>query len=355
MDIQSGKTVAGFGGAAAIILLFTWFVGWDKILSTVSKASPPLVLLGLATGFGSIICLGTAWWLVIREATGYTYTGGLRVFFATMFANSVTPLGQFGGEPFIAYIVSRDADIPIEEGFGAVLAADMINSVQFFTLTFLGILVFLVYFPMGPVVSFVLKLVIVLVGLLALGFVFIWNYRDKTLGLLRWVGQKVEAFMVLLGLEKKVDEEELVSKGSNFYAVLERLLGRRKEVAKALAFSHLSGLMAVGGLYLLILSLGFDAPKSALLFVLPASMLAGYLPLPGGLGGIEVALMALLTGIAGVPAAVASAAALLHRSATYWMTLLVGGFYSSRLSVDILSRRSPPSVDLQEAVDNGLD
>ncbi|MDY6773902.1 MAG: lysylphosphatidylglycerol synthase transmembrane domain-containing protein, partial [Candidatus Nanohaloarchaea archaeon] len=195
MDKGLIKSIAGFGAATAIILLFTWLVGWDQILEVASRASLPLVLLGLATTFGSILALGVAWWIVVGEAVEYSLHGGLRVFFATMFANYVTPLGQFGGEPFIAYIVSRDADIPIEESFGAVLSADMINSVQFFTLALLGILIFLVYFPLNPLVSTVLKLIIALVSLLIAGFLFVWNRKGQTLRLLAWSGRKAEQVM----------------------------------------------------------------------------------------------------------------------------------------------------------------
>ncbi|MDY6769730.1 MAG: lysylphosphatidylglycerol synthase domain-containing protein, partial [Candidatus Nanohaloarchaea archaeon] len=109
-------------------------------------------------------------------------------------------------------------------------------------------------------------------------------------------------------------------------------------VAAALAVSHLAGFLWVGGMYLLLLSLGFTAPKSALLIALPASMIAGYLPLPGGLGGIEVAMAGLLHAVAGAATPVASAAALLYRIFTYWAgMMLLGGVAASRMSIDVFS------------------
>ncbi len=337
------KSVAGFGTALAIIGLFTWAVGWDRILSVASRADLRFLFLGGLLSFSGLVTLGVSWWIVIRGVAGYTLLDGLRVFFATQFANSITPLGQFGGEPFIAYIVSRDSGVAIEESFGAVLAADILNTVQFFSLSFIGILIFLIYFPLSPLVSFILKLIILLVLLLVGGFLFIWRKKETSLRIMGWMGTKLKWFMERFEFDghERVGRDYMVSKGRRFYSILEDLLNQKRTVAKALFVSHLAGLLGVIGIYGIIFSLGFDAPLSALLFVLPASMLAGYLPLPGGLGGIEVAMTGLLNAVAGVPLAVASAGALFTRLFTYWVALLLGGYAASKLSVDILRGETP--------------
>ncbi|MDY6766278.1 MAG: flippase-like domain-containing protein, partial [Candidatus Nanohaloarchaea archaeon] len=235
--------------------------------------------------------------------------------------NSVTPLGQFGGEPCIAYLLSRDSAIRIEESFGAVLAADIINTVPFFTFSFLGIVIFLFYFPLGGTVSFLLKAVIGLTVLVAAAFLAVWRYRATTLRLLEALGTRLAA-----GIDHmEVDGDSLKERGEGFYTVFEELLAERRTIGVALAVAHLSSLLSVAALYLLLLSLGVDAPTSALLFILPASMLAGYLPLPGGLGGIELVLAGLLNAVAGVALPVASAAALLYRLFTYWLGMMFLG------------------------------
>ncbi len=335
------KAILGFTFAMLIIAAFTWVVGWADILNAIAMADTPLLGTGLLVSFGGLLLLGVTWWVVIRTVAGYTLRDGMRVFFATQFANAVTPLGQLGGEPFIAYILSRDSDIPIEEGFGAVLAADVINAVQFFSLSFLGIVIFLVYFPLDPLVATVLKLILGLVVIVAAAFILLWTRKRLTLHLLGRVGKRLRWVFDHLGIDRNgaSTRRYLMEKGENFYAILEQVLQQERTVAVALVSSHVAGLAWVAGLYLILLSLGVDAPLSALLFVLPASMLAGYLPLPGGLGGIEVALTALLTGVAGVPLAAASAAALLFRVATYWTSLVIGGYEISRFSVDVFAER----------------
>lgn len=336
------KAAAGFGIAFLIIGAFTWAVGWGEIVAAVAGADNGLLLAGGLTSFAGIIGLGAAWLIVVRDVAPYGPLDGLRVYFATMFANSVTPLGQFGGEPFIAYILSRDAGIPYEESLGAVMAADLLNAVQFFSLSFLGIIVFLLYFPLGPLVATILQIAIGLVILLALATTLLWTKQQTAIRLMGRLGAWLDRLFDRMHLERgafgRISRDYMQEKTRNLYGIVGRLLQERRMVVEALTVSHLAGLLSVAGLYLIVLSLGIDAPKSALLFLLPASMLAGYLPLPGGLGGIEVALTSLLTGIAGVPLPVAGAAALLFRVATYWSSLLIGGVFVSRFSVDLFGR-----------------
>ncbi|MFB6077253.1 MAG: flippase-like domain-containing protein, partial [Candidatus Nanohaloarchaea archaeon] len=166
MATRPTKTVVGFLFALLFLLAFTGIVGWNRIAAVVADASARLLILGGIISFGGVVGLGLGWLIVVRDVVPYDLLDGLRVYFAAMFANAVTPLGQFGGEPFIAYVVSRDARVPYEESLGAATAADLANGVQFFSLSFLGILIFLIYFPLDPVVTTILRVAIgLLVGM----------------------------------------------------------------------------------------------------------------------------------------------------------------------------------------------
>ena len=73
------------------------------------------------------------------------------------------------------------------------------------------------------------------------------------------------------------------------------------------------------------------------MFVVPVGSIAGATPLPGGLGGLEAAFIALLVPTAGVSASGATAAVLIHRGATYWLPTLFGGGAAAVIGAD--SRR----------------
>jgi len=61
-----------------------------------------------------------------------------------------------------------------------------------------------------------------------------------------------------------------------------------------------------------------------LMLIVPMTVIAFYMPLPGGLGGVEVLLVSLLVVIAGVQPHVASAAVILHRTTVYLLPTLLG-------------------------------
>jgi uncharacterized protein (TIRG00374 family) len=78
------------------------------------------------------------------------------------------------------------------------------------------------------------------------------------------------------------------------------------------------------GLYLVLLALHVPASwPMALLAVSAGSLVGGLVPTPGGLGGAEAGIAAVLVAL-GVPAAAATAAAVVYRGLTYWLPLLPG-------------------------------
>ena len=66
-------------------------------------------------------------------------------------------------------------------------------------------------------------------------------------------------------------------------------------------------------------------------FLVPMAGLATWLPLPGGLGGVEVALAAGLVAATGVGVGAAAAVAILHRLCAYWAVVAVDGVCAASL------------------------
>ena len=100
------KTLLGFTVAVALVGLLVVGVGWERTLSRLRTARPGWVLLACLS---SMLCLA-AWtktWQAVLSAAGVSvpYRKLVVTFFAATFANYVTPMGQAGGEPFIAYVL----------------------------------------------------------------------------------------------------------------------------------------------------------------------------------------------------------------------------------------------------------
>jgi len=63
-------------------------------------------------------------------------------------------------------------------------------------------------------------------------------------------------------------------------------------------------------------------------FLVPASHLVAVLPLPGGLGGVELVLAGVLAVVLGIDVILAATVTLLYRLWAYWFVLLAGAVAS---------------------------
>jgi len=99
-----------------------------------------------------------------------------------------------------------------------------------------------------------------------------------------------------------------------------------KRLVQGVAASLLTTLAYAVTLYVAVRAYGDEIPLAgAVVVYLGAGLVGSVSPTPGGIGAVEAALVAGLSAI-GVPAAVALPAALLYRTATFWLPTLPGWF-----------------------------
>jgi uncharacterized membrane protein YbhN (UPF0104 family) len=67
----------------------------------------------------------------------------------------------------------------------------------------------------------------------------------------------------------------------------------------------------------------------------PVVSLVNVVPTPGGLGGFELALAAVVAGLAGIDIHESAAGVILYRISNYWLLLLLGGVASASLSLGL--------------------
>jgi uncharacterized protein (TIRG00374 family) len=264
-----------------------------------------------------------AWvWHRFFETVGIeaTVSQTVRMFLTGNFLNSITPLGQFGGEPIMAYIVSETTDVEYEKTLACVISADVVNATPFFTFTLGGILYLGVFGSLrGPLVE-IAALSVVLLGLLSLVAYLLWS-DDRNLG----------AILVRLidALEARLGRAE-----SLFESVRESVEGIEKAFQKAgndrrflittAAISHLAILAQIVSLYFVFRSLGLPTEFVPLYLIVNLSVIATLSPTPGGAGTYEAAFAGLTTLFYSVDLATAVTAAVLFRLTTYWPGIPVG-------------------------------
>ncbi|GAA0225956.1 lysylphosphatidylglycerol synthase transmembrane domain-containing protein [Haladaptatus pallidirubidus] len=337
LDLGDLRTVTvGFVAAVAVLLVVFSIVGIDHVVSALSMADARIVA---AVAVVAVLWL-FSWAMSLRTVLGIlgVHTSPLRAFFlyaGATFANNVTPFGQAGGEPFTALLISRVTDAEYETSLGAIATVDSINFVPSISFALVGIAYYTTVLTLGSTVELVALSIVALALSVPIVVVFAWRRRNR-------LGSSVAGVVVpAVGLVARVvppvtptTKPAVKRRIQGFFGTIERIAGDRRGLLLALFFSAFGWLLSSLSLWLSLYSLGHPVPFAAVLFIVPIGSIAGVAPLPGGLGGVEAALVLLLVPITGVTAATAGAAAVIHRGATYWLPTMLGGVTTAMLEAD---------------------
>lgn len=326
-EIDGRHSLVGFAVALAIIGALLWVVGFSDVAQAFALVRPRALL------YVAVIALLwlLAWALGLRVVLGsldihVSVPGVYVIQAAVQFANSVTPFGQAGGEPISALLISRSVDAEYETGLAAIASADAINFLPSIAFALIGLAYYGVVFTLGPRLLRAAAVIGVLVVGLVGGAYLAWRYRDRLeeatvsviTPVLRLVGR-------MLPYRRAPTREDVRSHVDGFYRDVSRIAADPRRLGLALLYSTIGWFCLVCSLWLSLYSLGQPVPIAALLVVIPLGAVASIAPLPGGLGGIEAVLVLLLVPTTGVSAGVAGAAVLVHRTAVYWLPIVLGG------------------------------
>ncbi len=326
-DIQPSTIAAGFVGSLAVVGALLSVIGVGDVVSALRSARPGI----LAAILGVAALWLTSWALSLRTVLGVLdapvgVAEAVAVFAASVFANNVTPFGQAGGEPLSAWFISNATEREYETGFAAIASVDALHFVPSLGLGLVG----LTYYAATITFGRRLELVGVAVGGLALAVpvaaYFGWKHRYELET--RVVSVVTPAVRRVVDVLPRVDpptEESVTERIEGFFHAIERVATDRRGLALTLGFAALGWVLLTVSLWLSLYALGFTVPYAAVLVAVPVGGLASITPLPGGLGGVDAILVALLVTIAPVSASVVGAAVLIHRAAVYWLPTVVGG------------------------------
>jgi len=314
------KIVAGFVIAAVLLYLLGVSAGWDRIFVALRDAQPRWLALACLSTLLGLVAWGKAWQVVLAViGIDVPFRRLVVTYFAATFANYVTPFGQAGGEPFIAYVLSQDTGASYEDSLASVVTADLLNLLPFFNFAAIGLAVLVLRAQLPDAIRpLAFGLTALAVAIPALAYVG-WNHRK---------GVEAGVLRVLAPIAhrtKRLSVEGARERIERFYASLEILAAEPRELLYALVFSYAGWVLFAIPLYLAARTLGTEIDPLLVLFIVPASTIAGLMPTPGGTGGVEAVLVGLLDPLLGIPYATATAIALVYRLASYWFGIVVGG------------------------------
>ncbi|WP_336133962.1 lysylphosphatidylglycerol synthase transmembrane domain-containing protein [Natronomonas amylolytica] len=324
-----------FGVTGLLFLILLYFADVSQFLDSLRRADPRPFAVAVAVGFSSLLVWAWVWHRFFGEmGIPSTRSRTVRMFLTGHFLNSITPLGQFGGEPIMAYIVSDNTGTDYERALACVISADILNAAPFFTFT-LGGVVYLSVF--GSLTGLLVEVGALSVVLLVVGGTvayLLWS-DDDTL--------RSAATRLLNGLERRLGRAEALFE--SLHDRVTTIEGAFQEAGndpvfllKTAAVSHLAIVAQIVSLYFVFRSLGLEPEFVPLYFIVNLSVIATISPTPGGSGTYEAAFSALVTFFFSVEFATALTAAVLFRLTTYWPGILVG--YPSLLTLKRLDSDS---------------
>ena len=311
-----------FGVSAGLLAALLYIADIGEFVASLRRADTSLFVVALVVGFSSLLVW--AWvWHRFFETVGIeaTVSQTVRMFLTGNFLNSITPLGQFGGEPIMAYIVSETTDVEYKRTLACVVSADVVNATPFFTFTLGGILYLGVVGSLrGPFVEIGVLAVVLLVILSTVAYL-LWS-DDARLG--ATLIRLVDALEARLGRAESLFES--VREGVEGIEEAFREAGNdTRFLVTTAAVSHLAILAQIASLYFVFRSLGLPTEFVPIYLIVSLSVLATLSPTPGGSGTYEAAFAGLTTLFYPVDLATAVTAAVLFRLTTYWPGILVGG------------------------------
>jgi len=329
----------GFAGGVALMIGLLWVVEGARVGAILTQADP--LLFGVAVGFALLWLV--AWGLMLRTVLGavdirVTVTTSFLVHVTAVFANNVTPFAQAGGEPVTALLVSRLSDTRYETSLAGIASMDVLNAVSSMGLMLLGIGVYATSFTLGSGLYVAVGSTLTIAITTVVVFALLWRHHGAvTVRVAATVATALDWFRWGPLASLSVSEADVADRMRGFFGSLERIVSDRRGVAVALSLSTAGWVLQAVALVTAFAALGHALPLDVALFVIPLSNLAGATPLPGGLGGIEAALVALLAPMTGINAAVVTAAVLLFRVSVYWIPVALGGTSATAYGVRALS------------------
>lgn len=281
-------------GAIAILLLvgLGFVFDLDGLLSQLAGADPAVFALGLPSIVLAVVCWGEAQRRLLTTAGASLSTRqGFLGYGTGMFAKQVIPGGHTLGPGLVAYTFRSITRRSYSETLAAVTLAELLNFLVSGLLATAG-LALLLNGETSP------TLVAARTGLLAIGGLFVlvlaiaWFRRATITMAIHGIAWLLRGTLgrVSRRVRDALAPEAIADGIVQFYGVFGTVVRQPRQIALAFGFTLVGWLAFVAPLYTAFRSLGVSLPLGVVLFVVPAAGIVNFVPVPGGLGGAELAL-----------------------------------------------------------------
>jgi uncharacterized protein (TIRG00374 family) len=306
--------------------VFIVLAGPTEFVDVATNISGPRLVVMMALNLLGTLVMGLVLYTVGRRVGLGISPGESILLNATIgLASNLTPFGQASGLPIGGAIISRWTGERFEKGLAALSMKEVAGFAPAILVFILGGGYIALYDPTVP--SQVRSLVGTFsVGVTLLMVVAVAIYRNPDTAQ-RVVQRAVTALnrgLVHLPWVSKLDETEVRGRVDSFAASVGDVTS--DPLTLAVAGTLTTSRVVVQGLLLWVTltGVGVSVPLAVTVFVIPVSLLASALPLPGGSGGVEGTQILLLLGMAGGSETAIIAGVTVSRGLVFWTPIVAG-------------------------------
>lgn len=330
MESQDGVsrgTVLSFAVAVGILIALLYVVGIDDILAAMSATEPMVLLVISITVFAWIgVWSGSLYLTSTVFDVETTIPNAVLVYAHLMFLDNVIPFSSISADPLAALAVSRATDADYETSLATVITVDFLNFLPAPAFGTFGLVYLVATVPFDETITtLAVSLILLLVGLSAVGYLS-WHYRHRIVAF-----GSVATVVVLRAVSSVLprisppSRAEVTRRADALITDLETMAADRKSLLIVATLATIGWGLLGATLWLSLYSIGHAIPIGLALFLVSLVTVGELVPLPGGVGSSESLFVVLLVALSEVPLADATAGILIHRGATYWFPVILGG------------------------------
>jgi uncharacterized protein (TIRG00374 family) len=279
--------------------------------------------VALAIGCG---CFTLSMWAVVWHRffavldVRLKFRQSLRLLLAGTFLNAVTPLGRFGGEPFVAHLIAKRTEATFPQALSSVSSSDLSNAFPFVTFGMGAVLYLAIAGTLQSVVVEIVPWIAVLIVLALVTVYLLWFGGVQSVT--EYLDGRIDADPELGRLRPYVDS--VVETGGKILSQMRDIGDSPRELVPTLLISHVAVLGHVGAAYFALLAVGVEPVAHTLLLVVALSAFLTFSPTPGSMGTFEAGFAGLLVVFFPVNGATAASIAILYRVGTYLPGVVFG-------------------------------
>lgn len=317
-----------FAIAVALLAGFLYVLGPTRLAGRLAGADLAVFAVGLVAVLLALACWSEGTRVLFRSSGARLSPRRSFVAYGTgAFGKQVLPMGNAGGPAVMAYAYDRETRLGYSRSLAVIVVAELLSLAASILLGLVGVVVLVAGGARtGSIRWLALGMAVIAVLVAALSAVVWYRRAGVTAALASGAGLvSPTVARVAPGIASRLDPDRVTAGLERYYATVESVVADRGALLRAALLTQLGWVLFVVPLYTGALALGVRLPIALVAFLVPAAGLATLFPLPGGLGGLEIVLAAVLGSLATLELAEAGAVVVAYRLASFWFFVFVGG------------------------------